>query len=173
MKSYRHSTILAITAVVSAAALFTAMTKNLNAGQGGYNNPRYYGYDPRVQPSAPPGYPYYAPGMPYRMPAYAYPAHQDSLTEAPDSAAPASTANNVTISGMRFQPAAIRVKSGQQVTWMNNASMPHTVTGRNEGKLASEQLGRGSLYSYTFKHPGTYEYYCALHPSMKGLVIVE
>lgn len=172
MKSYRHSTILTITAVISAAILFTAITKNLNAGQRGYDQ-RYYGYDPRYQPPPPQGYQHYAPGMPYRMPANAYPAPQDSLPGNPDSAASVSTTNNVLISGMRFQPAAIRVKSGEKVTWINNASMPHTVTGRNDGKLASEQLGRGSLFNYTFKNPGTYEYYCSLHPSMKGLVIVE
>ncbi|MBT8128337.1 MAG: hypothetical protein KJP15_12700, partial [Gammaproteobacteria bacterium] len=51
--------------------------------------------------------------------------------------------------------------------------MPHTVTGRTKGSLSSEQMGRGSIFSHSFNEPGTYEYYCALHPSMTGTVVVE
>lgn len=88
--------------------------------------------------------------------------------------APATTASNsVDISGMQFQPATIRVKAGEKITWINNATMPHTVTSPNDGLLASQQLNRGSVFSHTFEQPGTYTYYCALHPSMTGTVIVE
>ena len=80
---------------------------------------------------------------------------------------------NVTIAGMQFQPATIRVKSGEQVTWINAESMPHTVTSQTSNVLASERLGRGGAFTHTFDQPGTYTYYCALHPSMTGRVIVE
>ena len=80
---------------------------------------------------------------------------------------------SVTIAGMQFQPATIRVKAGEEVTWNNTAAMPHTVTGREDGKLSSARLNQGSMFSHTFEQPGTYTYYCALHPSMTGTVIVE
>lgn len=174
MKPLSHSTVLAITAVVSAAALFTAVSKNLNAGQHGHKDYRYYGYDTRYQPPAPPGYQYYAPGMPHGMQVYNHPAQQQPAAESPDNnAAPGPASNKVAIAGMRFHPAVIRVNTGEEVTWTNNASMLHTVTGRNEGKLSSQRMGRGSMFSHTFEQPGHYQYYCVLHPSMNGTVIVE
>ena len=173
MKPLSHSTILAITAVISATALFAAVSKNLNAGQNTYKHHRYYGYDTRYQPPAPPGYQYYAPGMPHGMQGYTYPAPRQPAAKSPDSAASEPGSNNVSISGMRFHPAVIRVNTGEKVTWTNTATMLHTVTGRNEGKLSSQRMGRDSTFSHTFEQPGAYQYYCALHPSMTGTVIVE
>lgn len=64
MKPLRHATILAITATVSATALFAAVTMNLNTGQSSYNHHGHDGYDAGYQPPTPPGYQYYAPGIP-------------------------------------------------------------------------------------------------------------
>jgi plastocyanin len=175
MKSSKDRKILALTAVVSATALFVAVSKNLNAGQGYYGGYKHQGYDTGYQQPVPPGYQYYTPGMPPRMQGYRepygnYPASQPST----NMTAPATTASNsVAISGMQFQPATIRVKAGEKITWINNATMPHTVTSPNYGLLASQRLNRGSVFSHTFEQPGTYTYYCALHPSMTGRVIVE
>lgn len=174
MKISSNSKILAITAVVSAASLFAAITTNLNAGQGNYGNYRSYGYDTGYQPPAPPGYRYYAPGMPHRMQGYSRPTPAYPATDASaNNTGPMSAVKNIAISGMQFQPAMIRVKTGDQVTWMNSESMPHTLTSRDSGTLASARLNRGSTFSHTFEQPGTYTYYCALHPSMTGIVIVE
>lgn len=184
MKSPRHSTMLAVTAVISGAALVTALSKNLHAGAGHYGPGHYdgyrtYGYDPRLQPPAPPAYQYYQPGMPYGMRGYRYPAHTQAAPARPGATAtPASSGNDsdentVTIAGMQFTPATLRVAPGDEVTWTNNASMPHTVTGTNVGGLTSGRMGNGSVFTHTFEEPGTYEYYCALHPSMTGTVVVE
>ena len=180
MKLSKDRKILALTAVVSATALFVAVSKNLNAGQGYYGGYKHQGYDTGYQRPAPPGYKYYNPGMRPRMQAYPqpygnYPASQPSTNQpSTNMTAPATTASNsVAISGMQFQPATIRVKAGEKITWINNATMPHTVTSPNDGLLASQQLNRGSVFSHTFEQPGTYTYYCALHPSMTGTVIVE
>ena len=174
MKPLSHSTMLAITAVVSAAALFAAVSKNLNAGQDVYKHHRYYGYDTRYQPPITPGYQYYSPGMLPRMQVHNHPAQPQPATEKPDNtAAPAPTSNKVAIAGMGFHPAVIRVNTGEEVTWTNNATMLHTVTGQNDGKLSSQRMGRGSMFSHTFEQPGLYPYYCVLHPSMTGTVIVK
>lgn len=82
-------------------------------------------------------------------------------------------AAQVTIAGMQFQPATLKIKAGETVAWTNTSSMPHTVTSSQGNELASSQLGNGNTFSHLFKKPGTYDYYCAIHPSMKGQVIVE
>jgi len=174
MKITRDTTILALTALLSATVLFTAASKTLNAGQGGYGSYTNHGYYPGYQRPAPPGYQYYTPGMPHRMQGYGEAPRYNSTPQATtNSVDTAAAGKNVAISGMQFQPATIRVKAGEEVTWTNNASMPHTVTSRGYGLLASDRLNRGSTFSHTFEQPGTYSYYCALHPSMAGSVIVD
>ncbi len=69
-------------------------------------------------------------------------------------------------------PAKITVAAGTTVTWINDdEDMPHNVasTGNFEAKL----FGTGQTYSFTFAKPGTYEYFCAVHPYMRGKVIVK
>ena len=174
MKISKDTKILALTALLSATALFVAVTKNLNAGQGYYGDYRNDGYDPRYPRPTPPAYQYYAPGMPPDMRGYsAAPRYNSAPQPSIDSRASVPAAESVAINGMQFQPATIRVKAGEEVSWTNNAAMPHTVTGRDDGNLASQRLNQGSVFSHTFEQPGTYNYYCALHPSMTGVVIVE
>ncbi|MBT8128814.1 MAG: cupredoxin family copper-binding protein [Gammaproteobacteria bacterium] len=179
MKTSKNRKVLALTAVVSISSLFVAVTKNLNAGQGYYGGYQKYGYDTGYPRPAAPAYKYYAPGMSPGMQGY----NMQGYNRSPGyNTAPQAQVNNnasepagtsVTIAGMQFQPAMIRVKAGEEVTWENTAAMPHTVTGREDGKLSSARLNQGSMFSHTFEQPGTYTYYCALHPSMSGTVIVE
>lgn len=74
-----------------------------------------------------------------------------------------------------YSPATITVMIGMNstVTWVNQDSMPHTVTA-NDGLFNSGNLNPGQSYTYTFTLPGTYTYYCIYHSQwMKGEVIVE
>ena len=86
---------------------------------------------------------------------------------------PAADENAVNIQGFAFSPAEITIKKGSTVTWTQKDSVPHTVTtisgpeGFDSGPLSS-----GQSFSYAFKTAGTYEYYCSIHPNMKGKVIV-
>ena len=182
MKTSKNRKILALTAVVSVSSLFIAVNKNLNAGQGYYGGYQKYGYDTGYPRPAAPAYKYYAPGMAPAMKGYNMQGYNSAPGYSTYNTAPQAQVNNVTseaaetsvtIAGMQFQPATIRVKAGEEVTWKNNAAMPHTVTGREDGKLSSARLNQGSMFSHTFEQPGTYTYYCALHPSMIGTVIVE
>lgn len=138
---------------------------NRNYGvQGyGYDQP---GYGARYQRPAPPAYRYGAsPRAEYRPSAANY-------EKAVEQAVPASEID-VLITGMQYTAATHKVKVGEKVVWRNADAMPHTVTGTDGGPLNSGQLGKGDEYSFTFKEPGTYNYYCSYHPSMKGTVIVE
>ncbi len=83
----------------------------------------------------------------------------------------AGEAAEVTISNMRFSPAKITIEQGETVTWKLTDSMPHTVTA-NDGAFDSATMSRGEEYEITFDKSGVYDYYCKLHPSMKGQIEV-
>jgi nitrite reductase (NO-forming) len=72
-----------------------------------------------------------------------------------------------------YSPDIITVVIGMNatVTWVNNDTIPHTVTAR-DGSFNSEELDPGKSWSWTFTLPGTYYYYCAYHTDMTGEVIV-
>jgi len=83
--------------------------------------------------------------------------------------APAGTA--VTIANFAFSPAAVTVKVGDTVTWTNNDSVPHTVTGAD---FDSGQLAPGATFSHQFTKAGSFDYKCTIHPSMApGKVTVQ
>ncbi len=171
MKMSKDTKALTIAAVASGAALFAMLSTSINAGQYPHYGYKGYGYDRYYQPPAPPGYMYYQPGMHRSMQGY-----QHGMGEAggaTGSGEKTEASGQVGISAMQFQPATVRVKAGDTVTWVNQEAMPHTITSPNNGLLASERLNRGGSYEHTFKETGTYVYYCSLHPSMTGKVIVE
>lgn len=80
----------------------------------------------------------------------------------------------VTVAEFKFDPATLEIHVGDTVTWTNKDSFPHDVTQLPAGSgFSSPQFGKGDSYSFTFDTPGTYNYYCALHPIMLGTVIVD
>lgn len=84
----------------------------------------------------------------------------------------ATTATPVTIAGFAYQPDKVSIKAGQTVTWTNKDVTAHTVTG-TKGDWDSGNLATGASYSKTFSKPGTYEYVCAIHPNMTGVIVVQ
>lgn len=77
----------------------------------------------------------------------------------------------VTIDNFTFTPQTLTVPKGTTVTWTNRDDIPHVVL-LTAVKARSPVLDTGQSYSFTFDQPGTFEYYCALHPHMKGSVVV-
>jgi plastocyanin len=71
-----------------------------------------------------------------------------------------------------YRPADLTVRPGATVTWDFTGRVPHTVTAY-DGSFDSDILGRGDAWSMTFDEPGKYEYYCTLHHSMQGVVVVH
>lgn len=91
----------------------------------------------------------------------------------PSTTAPVST-NSVSIKSFAFNPASITVAKGTTVTWTHDDGAPHTVTTTQATvSFDSGNMSKGSTFTQTFDTPGTYEYKCSIHPSMKGKVIVE
>ncbi len=70
-----------------------------------------------------------------------------------------------------FNPADVAVEPGSTITWINNGTVPHTVTADN-GLFDSGELYPGDSYTVWFGGSGTVTYYCAIHPEMRGNVIV-
>ena len=78
----------------------------------------------------------------------------------------------VAISGFSFQPASLEIAAGATVTWENQDAAPHTVTAV-DGSFDSGQLLSGASFDATFEQPGTFDYACAIHPSMTGTIVVS
>ena len=76
-----------------------------------------------------------------------------------------------------YVPTIITVKQGNQVTWSNEDVAFHTITsgfyGEPSALFDSGHLDPFESYTLNFDEIGTYDYFCTLHPWMKGQVIVE
>ena len=77
----------------------------------------------------------------------------------------------VKIGNFTFGPQELKVKSGTTVTWTNEDDIPHTVVSPNI--FRSKALDSDDKFSFTFTTPGTYKYFCSLHPHMTGTIVVE
>jgi len=78
-----------------------------------------------------------------------------------------------------FVPPVLHTSKGAIVTWTNEDSALHTVVSRAHAagssfpEFDSEYIGPNDTFKYTFSTAGTFDYYCVLHPFMKGKVIVR
>ncbi len=79
---------------------------------------------------------------------------------------------SVRIDNFSFTPAEITIAPGTTLTWVNGDDIPHTVAATNKA-FRSKVMDTDQHYSFTFTAPGTYEYFCSLHPHMQGKVIVK
>jgi plastocyanin len=85
---------------------------------------------------------------------------------------PASGAT-VKIDNFSFGPANITIPAGSTVTWTNNDDVPHVVTSDDNKMFKSKALDTDDRFSFTFTKPGTYNYYCAIHPKMVAKIVVQ
>ena len=83
-----------------------------------------------------------------------------------------SVPNQVVIENFSFVPATLTVKAGTKVTWVNRDDVPHTATDTDK-RFNSKALDTDDHFDFTFSEPGTYNYFCALHPKMTGQIIVK
>jgi amicyanin len=82
----------------------------------------------------------------------------------------AQGAYSVSIKNFAFSPAVLNIKIGDTVTWTNNDSTAHDISGSG---FKSPIFTNGQNYSYTFTTAGTFDYICGIHPSMKGSIVVK
>jgi plastocyanin len=78
----------------------------------------------------------------------------------------------VRITNFTFDPPVLKVKAGTAVAWFNEDDIPHTIASADRA-FKSKALDTGDKYTFTFTAPGTYAYFCSLHPHMTAKIIVE
>lgn len=78
----------------------------------------------------------------------------------------------VRIDNFTFDPPAITVKAGTKITWVNRDDIPHQLAS-DSADFKSKKLDTGDSFSFTVTQPGTYNYACTIHPTMKGKIVVE
>ena len=74
---------------------------------------------------------------------------------------------------LQLRPGTITIAAGTTVTWTNNDDVPHVVTSDDNKIFKSKALDTDDRFSYTFTKPGTYNYYCAIHPKMIAKIVVQ
>jgi plastocyanin len=78
---------------------------------------------------------------------------------------------------VQFTPSSRTVAVGSTVTWTNKDATTHTVTsgttGHPDGVFDSGNLSQNGTFSFTFNQAGTYHFYCRIHSSMSGTIIVQ
>lgn len=83
----------------------------------------------------------------------------------------------VAIRTFQFMPPHLEVKAGVSVTWTNHDDIAHTVTagapGSGNGAFDAVLGGAGSKATHAFPTPGTQAYFCNIHQSMRGEVVVS
>jgi plastocyanin len=84
----------------------------------------------------------------------------------------AGAAAEVKIDNFSFTPATLTVAAGTTVTWTNRDDIPHTVVS-DDKTFKSKVLDTDEKFSYTFTKPGTYPYFCSIHPKMTATIIVQ
>ena len=89
------------------------------------------------------------------------------------TASPTSAVYQVGIRNFHFQPMQRVVPAGATVTWTNHDEEPHVVTSAGGQFKSSPALDTDDHYSTVFTKPGTYTYYCSIHPQMTGTVVVK
>jgi 3',5'-cyclic-AMP phosphodiesterase len=81
--------------------------------------------------------------------------------------------NQVGIDNFAFTPKILTVRRGTTVTWINHDDVPHLVASPDQKFPNSKVLDTNERYSTAFKTPGTYKYFCAIHPVMTGTIVVK
>ena len=80
----------------------------------------------------------------------------------------------ITIDNFTFSPAVLTVPVGAKVVWTNRDDMPHSVVSAESPPVfKSHPLDTDDMFAMVFDKPGTYRYFCGLHPHMGGTVVVK
>ena len=81
--------------------------------------------------------------------------------------------NKIEIKDFAFNPQNITVKSGEKITWINKDEEPHTVVSVGKQFKKSPGLDTDQTYTIVAGAPGTYSYFCSVHPKMTGTIVVQ
>ena len=95
-----------------------------------------------------------------------------SATTHASAAAASSEVTDVKIDNFSFGPQSVTVAVGTEVRWTNHDDIPHNTVSEDK-VFKSTTLDTDQQFTYTFTKPGTYKYYCSIHPRMTGTIVVQ
>ena len=84
----------------------------------------------------------------------------------------ATSTAEVRIDNFTFTSQSLTIPVGSEVTWVNRDDIPHTVVSEDQ-LFKSKALDTDDKFTYKFSKPGTYKYFCSLHPKMTAEVVVR
>jgi plastocyanin len=90
----------------------------------------------------------------------------------PPAAAQSGAGPSVAIENFNYVSADLTVPVGSTVVWTNHDDVEHTVTA-SDNSFSSPSISTDGQFSHTFGAPGTYTYFCAIHPFMTARVTVQ
>src|SRR5437667_494811 len=93
--------------------------------------------------------------------------------EMKDVDATSTKQNKIEIKDFAFNPQTLKVKSGEKITWINRDEEPHTIVSVEKQFKKSSALDTDQEFTITAGAPGTYTYFCSVHPKMTGTIVVE
>jgi plastocyanin len=93
-------------------------------------------------------------------------------TDDPDTTDASDPSDDATITVAELAFTDVEIVAGGTVTWVNETSLPHTLTSASGPTEFDEPLDGGATVTLTFDQPGTYEYFCSIHPTMAGTIVV-
>jgi plastocyanin len=93
--------------------------------------------------------------------------------EMKDTGTSSAGQNKIEIKDFAFNPQTLTVKSGEKVTWINRDEEPHTIVSVEKQFKKSTALDTDQEFTITAGAPGTYNYFCSVHPKMTGTIVVE
>jgi plastocyanin len=98
--------------------------------------------------------------------------HPIAITDEPlETDMPMAGSHEVSVDNFSFAPAAAAVSAGTTITWTNHDDIPHNIVSTDQ-KFKSPVLDTDEQFSHRFDVPGTYDYFCSIHPRMTGRVVV-
>jgi len=98
--------------------------------------------------------------------------HPIAITDVPlEADMQAGSGHDVVVDNFSFAPVTATVAAGSTITWTNRDDVPHNIVS-TERKFKSPLLDTGEKFVHRFEAPGTYKYFCSLHPKMTGQVVV-
>ena len=94
---------------------------------------------------------------------------------APGAGAPAGPPQKgvIVIANFAFNPKVMEIAKGERVMWKNDDDVPHRIQSANAKFASSTVLDTRASYGVTLTKPGQYAYFCSLHPTMTGSIIVR
>ena len=90
-----------------------------------------------------------------------------------EAAADNTKTNPIVIKDFHFDPQILTVRSGEKITWINRDEEPHVVVSVEKQFKKSGPLDTDQEFTITAGDPGTYTYYCSIHPKMTGTIVVK